>query len=212
MGHHSTCFMEIAKNFADKNYFVHLYDQSGHGYSTGGRNMTTLEELYENFFTVLTKVRKDLPLFLFCHSMGGGSLLTLLQNNPDLKISGVIFHNPFVQMSTKAPINFSFSDRMDCALLPSKFDSFVLNGRFSAHDLGHGEKFLKRVYEDRFLLPIIGLKITRTLLRIETILKNFPTNFNYPALFLLGERDVITPMKDTHKILKKIKFKDLTIQ
>lgn len=28
---------------------------------------------------------------------------------------------------------------------------------------------------------------------------------------MLGEKDVITPMKETHKFLKKVQFKDLTI-
>lgn len=35
--------------------------------------------------------------------------------------------------------------------------------------------------------------------------------FNYPTLLLMGEKDVVTPMKETHKFLKKVSFKDLTI-
>jgi len=70
-------------------------------------------ELYEIFFSVLTKVRKDLPLFLFGHSMGGGMLLSLLAKNPHLKISGVILSNPFITMSNLHPINYSWRDRID---------------------------------------------------------------------------------------------------
>lgn len=212
MGHHSSCFMEVAYRFAKKNYFVHLYDQKGHGYSSGQRYMTTLTDLYENFFAVLTKVRKDLPLFLLTHSMGGGSMLTLLLKNPDLKISGVIFHNPYVTLTNSPPVNFGVRDRVEVALLPNRFENFLMNGSLGAHDLGYGEKFLKRTFEDRFLVPVIGLKIVKTLLKIEKLISQSRKSFTYPSLFLLGERDTIAPMKETHKIFKKIKFKDLTCQ
>jgi len=42
-----------------------------------------------------------------------------------------------------------------------------LNGRIGAHELGYGEKFLKRTFSDRMLMPILTLKIIRTLLKIE---------------------------------------------
>lgn len=82
----------------------------------------TLEELYENFFAVLTKVRKDLPLYIFAHSMGGGMMLTLLSKNPHLKISGIILHNPYVTFPNIPPVNFGWTDRLDLKILPKKFE------------------------------------------------------------------------------------------
>lgn len=60
-----------------------------------------MKSLYEDFFSVLSKVRKDLPLFVIGHSMGGGTLLSLLLKNSNLKISGVILSNPFIKLDTK---------------------------------------------------------------------------------------------------------------
>ena len=111
------------------------------------------------------------------------------------------------------PVNFSYMDWFDAKFMPKKFEGFLLNGRIGAHDLGHGEKFLSKTFNDRFLVPVIGLKTTWTLLDIESLISSGSlTNFNYPSLFLLGEKDVVTPMAETHKIFKKIKFKDLTVQ
>lgn len=85
-------------------------------------------------------------------------------------------------------------------------------GRISPHDLGHGEKYLKSVYDDRMLTPVQGLKIIKTLQKIESILhQQTKITFNYPTLILLGEKDVICPMKETHKLLVKIQFKDLSV-
>ena len=145
--------------------------------------------------------------------MGGGSILTLLAKNPDLKISGVIFHNPFISFSNQEPINFGIKDRLELAILPDKMEKFLMNSVLGAHDLGYGEAFLRRTYEDRFLVPVLGTKILKTLIQIEKIIKNSSKKiFNYPSLFLLGEKDIVAPMKECHKIFKKIKFKDLTCQ
>ena len=35
------------------------------------------------------------------HSMGGGTLLSLLLKNSNLKIPGVILSNPFIKLDTK---------------------------------------------------------------------------------------------------------------
>lgn len=77
---------------------MHLYDWRGCGFSSGGRDTNSLSNLYEDFFSVLSKVRKDLPLFVLGHSMGGGTLLSLLLQNQKLSIAGVILSNPFIRI------------------------------------------------------------------------------------------------------------------
>lgn len=63
------------------------------------------------------------------------------------------------------------------------------------------------------LIPAMTLRLVRTLYQIHSILKQSGKIYlNYPSLFLFGEKDVITPMKETHKLLKKLQFKDLTIR
>lgn len=110
---HSTCYMEAAQSFADQGFFVHLYDYKGHGYSSGERYGCTLEDLQHNFLTVLTKVRQDLPLFIFTHSMGGGMMVCLLSQNPNLKLAGIIFHNPFVFLTHERPMSYKWDDWCD---------------------------------------------------------------------------------------------------
>ncbi len=99
LSEHSTRHVELAKKFALADYVVHIFDFRGFGYSSGERNRTPLKVLYEDLITIMTNVRKDLPLFIVAHSMGGGTIISLLLKNPHLKISGVVFTNPFLKMS-----------------------------------------------------------------------------------------------------------------
>lgn len=78
MNEHSTRYMELAQRLADQNYNVHLYDQRGSGYSSGIMRETSLKMLYEDFFSVLINVWKDLPLYIIAHSMGGGVITSLI--------------------------------------------------------------------------------------------------------------------------------------
>lgn len=89
--------------------------------------------------------------------MGGGSLLTLLIKNPHLKISGVILHNPFITFPSTPPVSVTFMDRLDIRIFPKKFEKFVFFGRMSVHDLGYGEKYFKKIYGDRKIVPLLNL-------------------------------------------------------
>lgn len=102
--------------------------------------------------------------------MGSGSIITLLTNNKDLSISGVIVHNPFIKMSEEEPIKFSLKDWIISYLLPKDFEQFKMSNWFSAHELGRGENHLYNTYNDRMVVPITGLKMIKLLLKIEWIL------------------------------------------
>lgn len=84
-------------------------------------------------------------------------MITLLVKNPHLKISGVILHNPFVTFPSVPPVSVTFMDRLDVKILPKKLEKFVIWGRMSVHDLGYGEKFIKKVYADRKIAPLLNL-------------------------------------------------------
>ena len=67
--------------------------------------------MYEDFFSIIINVRKDLPLFIFAHSMGGGTITALLKRNPSLKIAGVIISNPFIKLESHGAIEISSMEK-----------------------------------------------------------------------------------------------------
>ena len=118
-GEHSTRYMEAALQFANANLEVHMFDFRGFGYSSGPRFMTGHEQFYEDILLVLTKIYKNNPLFILCHSMGAGLTLNFMKMNPNLKVSGVICSNPFFGIKHEP---LSFFERQIIQRLPRGLD------------------------------------------------------------------------------------------
>ena len=60
----------MADYFASRGYQVFLYDQRGCGYSGGMKGNSTVEEMHEDFHTIIIQVPRRLPTFIYCHSIG----------------------------------------------------------------------------------------------------------------------------------------------
>ena len=93
-------------------------DFSGFGFSFGEWAMSNLEELYSDLLSLMNIIDNNYPLFLVGHSMGGGILLSFLKLNPNLKISGIICSNPFIDFADH--FNITFIEKTMIHFLPKK--------------------------------------------------------------------------------------------
>lgn len=82
-GENSDIFLESALQYALNGFDVHLVDLRGFG-MTGGTRMAgwKISELHYDVIAMLKQVNPLLPLFIYGHSMGGLTVLSLLINNP----------------------------------------------------------------------------------------------------------------------------------
>jgi acylglycerol lipase len=55
-----------------------------------------MEELHMDIEVLLKQANKDLPLFLYGHSMGGLLVLSLGVRNPSLNIAGIVATSPLL--------------------------------------------------------------------------------------------------------------------
>lgn len=55
------------------------------------RSHSSVEELHKDIEVLLKQPSKNLPLFIYCHSMGCALTASLLIRNPYLNIAGVVF-------------------------------------------------------------------------------------------------------------------------
>lgn len=101
---HSQRYNAYCHKFALEGYDVHTLDFRSFGRSGGARgSIRTIGEFHEDFLACAKKTDPKLPLFLFGHSMGGGTLISFLLRNPDLcpNLAGVIFSGPFTKFDYK---------------------------------------------------------------------------------------------------------------
>lgn len=80
----------MADHFAREGFVVHLIDLRGFGFSGGSHGVANVEELHEDIKLLLQQAGRDLPLFLYGHSLGACLLASFLMRNKWLNVSGVI--------------------------------------------------------------------------------------------------------------------------
>ncbi len=148
------------------------------------------------------------------HSMGGGTLLTLLRQNPKIKIAGFVLSNPFISFPSEPPFKITFRDRIMIKLMPADFKMFLVSGRVHPLQIARGHKARERLFNDPKLAQVTSLTMIKTLLTIEKMLKRCSNNnvYTQPCLFLLGKKDTLTPYKFAVELVKKFQFKDVTVE
>ncbi len=98
----SSSYLDMATQIASSgNYECHLVDLRGFGYSTGVRGYADLLEFQTDMVAVINEVAKRNqtrgmggPTFVYAHSYAANAILTLLINNPQLPLAGVVLASP----------------------------------------------------------------------------------------------------------------------
>ncbi len=108
MGEHSSRYTDyVIPELLAKHFGVITYDNFGHGKSTGKRghcpNYDALMEVMNGMFSKTKDLAKDLPVFLYGHSMGGNLVINyVLRNKP--VIAGAILTSPFLRLAFQPPV------------------------------------------------------------------------------------------------------------
>lgn len=105
-GEHSGRYLKFGAELAKLGFNFYTYDCRGFGFSDGLRSSTSLKQYFQDIITVLSHIEKDANLYVMGHSTGGGVLLSFLKLNPDIKFSGVILTNPFINFPGKMKVGF----------------------------------------------------------------------------------------------------------
>lgn len=90
---HGMAYDELARILVSNGYVVHAIDHRGHGFSSGKRGFvhdyTTLVEDFVSFVDMVRgQYSKDLPFFIYGHSMG--SMITMAALNRCCSVAGVL--------------------------------------------------------------------------------------------------------------------------
>lgn len=95
----------MAEHFVKEGFVVHLIDLRGSGFSGGSHGVASVDELHEDIKLLLQQAGKDLPLFLYGHSLGASLIASLLIRNKWLNISGVILTSAMFEFAQERKIN-----------------------------------------------------------------------------------------------------------
>ncbi|EGR30944.1 hypothetical protein IMG5_120760, partial [Ichthyophthirius multifiliis] len=194
-GEHSGRFLHIADRFAKVGFVVQLVDLRGFGYSGGPRGASTIEELHQDICTLLKQANKDLPLYLYGHSLGGQLVITLVMRNPLLNIAGVIITSALIGFPKDRKINFLKTFLLKS--LGKKLEDIVVNSMIHPTALTKNDEYIKKCFGDRLMIPFLGMNMAKNILEgIEYVIPN-AFKFQFPCIIIHGQKDMVTNHHDS---------------
>ncbi|KAL4488335.1 hypothetical protein ABPG72_019185 [Tetrahymena utriculariae] len=209
-GEHSGRFLHIADQLAKAGCVVQLMDLRGFGYSGGPRGASTIEELHQDIQVLLKQANKDLPLYLYGHSMGGLLVITLAMRNPVLNIAGVITTSALIGFPKDRKMNF-FKAYLVKAL-GKKLEDIVINSMIHPTALTKNNEYIKKCFGDRLMIPFLGMNMAKSILEgTEYVLPN-AFKFSFPCLVIHGQKDMVTNHYDSIAFYNKCSSKDKTLK
>jgi acylglycerol lipase len=212
LGEHLGKYDEWAAHAAARSWHVMLYDQRGHGRTSGRRGDYQFGDLVDDlgrFVDVTADRYADAPIFLVGHSLGALVALHYAAGaageiHPAVK--GAILSGPPIALLSRVPTWYRWMVR---ALLPVA-PWFPLHRRTSVHtrDPDRAARFAGDPLGHRAITP---RAMASTAAAIES-LRAAPDSVRLPLLVLLGESDAIVRGDETVAFFEAVASGDVTIE
>lgn len=88
--------IKLAVSLAEQGIVCMIFDMRGFGYSGGIRRNGRFKYFIQDLHRIIEHCEKDMPLFLYGHSLGAAVVCYYLMLNK-IRIAGVIFTAPMLQ-------------------------------------------------------------------------------------------------------------------
>jgi acylglycerol lipase len=214
---HMNRFAHVADAMVSKEYAYVGFDLRGHGKSDGKRGHTPdYDTLMKDIFTFVNIIRekyKNIPLFLYGHSMGGNLVLTyILRYHPEY-FAGVIVTSPWLQLSFEPPAIKVAIGR----LIGKIFPTFTEKSEIDAQGLSHDPEVGKNYKADPLVHNDISIAMFTGITNAGEAALIAAHRFHLPLLLMHGTSDPITSHRATKKfalqvkpnLLKFVEWKDM---
>jgi alpha-beta hydrolase superfamily lysophospholipase len=209
-GEHMGRFFDLAEHFVKKGFVVHLIDLRGFGHSGGARACATVQEMHMDIDVLLRQAHRDLPLFVYGHSMGGALVTSLFMRNPYLNVAGVILTSALFGLPKER--KFSAGKLWFLRLFGDELEEVMLNSMVSPTALFEINPPLRKIFDDRLLVPILSMKMAKSLIEMIDYIVPSAHKFKYPCLIIHGFKDSVTPCDDSVRFYNKISSEEKTLK
>lgn len=157
-GTHSGRYQQLASDLNSNNISCYSFDLRGHGKSPGQRGyIKDFNQYYDDintFINQIPKSKKDIPMFLFGHSLGGLLAFRFMQISPSAPVNGVILSSPLFGIGVEIPP----IKRMAAPLLKTFLPKLTLNNEIDPNFISHDPLIVKRYIED----PMVHDRVSGT--------------------------------------------------
>ena len=211
-GEHSGYYKEFVSFFNKKDFAVATYDLRSHGLSEGKRGHVPEFEYFlddlQNVINFSTGIYKDIPVYLFGHSLGGSIVLNFLLRRKPENIKKAIISSPWLKLAFEPPKSKLILAKIGKALFPS----FVMKGELNIDHLSRDENFKKRFDEDPLTYDLISPKYYFEIRDAGIWALENADKLKIPVLISHGDDDSVTSIVASKEFCSKVsnlcKFKE----
>ena len=203
IGEHSGRYAHVAQIFAKNGFHTYVYDQRGHGKSEGPRGHTpTYQHLMDDLSLAIQQAHqitsKDLPIFLYGHSMGALEVLIYGLQEEKIKVKGTIATGTSLDLQETSKIKILLA-RIMSPLIPK----FTLSNGLDVNALSRDVQVVKAYVEDPLVHDRVSARLGMFFISgAEQILKQ-ASAWHSPLLIMHGSEDRLSGIRGTELFVEK---------
>jgi alpha-beta hydrolase superfamily lysophospholipase len=203
-GEHVGRYVHVADFFNKNGYAFIGMDSRGHGQSEGKRGHTPQFEAYLNdiqlFLNEIKLKYKNLPVFMYGHSMGGNLVLNfVIKRHPD--IVGLVVTGPLIQLAFKPKPGTITLGKIMRTIYPT----LTLPGGVVPDYISKDPSVVEAYKND----PLVHGSITAAggigLSEAAAWLDTYNGKLDVPALIMHGDEDKLTAQPASEAFAKRVK-------
>lgn len=198
-------FEHVAEHFLQEGFAFAGLDLRGHGKTEGKRGHTpdydTLMKDIFQFINIIREKYKNVPLFLYGHSMGGNLAISyVLRYHPDY-FAGVIITSPWLQLAFDPPAIKVALGRLIGKILPA----FTEKSEVDAQGLSHDPEVGRAYKNDPLVHNSISISMFNGVINAGEAALIAAHRFHLPLLLMHGTADPITSHRASKKFAVQVK-------
>ena len=208
---HSQRYNAFCYKFAQDGYDVHTIDFRSFGRSGGARgSIKSIGEFHEDLLSCCKRTNPDLPLFLFGHSLGGGTQISFLLRNQSIcpKLAGIILSGPFTKFDN-IRLQLSDIDMQFMRSFKTKLGMIYLTPGIGISGLMRRPEGLNAIFEDTKMFPLLTVYFSISIYNLSEMIQSFmrekKVKFDTNIMLLSGGKDLVCNIDDQKEFLSSIK-------
>lgn len=203
-GEHGGRYAHVADFFNKQGYAVLAIDNRGHGKTEGKRGHTPSFDSYlddiDVFLTETKQRLKDVPMFLYGHSMGGNLTLNYVIRRKPTILRGLVVTGPWIRLAFEPkPIMITMGKIMR-SILPTFTQDSGLNADHVSRD-----KEVVEAYKDD---PLVHSKITASagmsMTDSAAFLNTYSGEMPIPTFILHGTEDKLIAQTASEEFAQRV--------
>ena len=196
-------YSELIPKLNELGFNVYGFDLPGHGYTKGVRALVDLNQAVDMHLKARAAIPKDLPLYLFGHSLGGLVTIGSVMRQQD-GLAGAVVSSSAMQKPSSV-----FERTLAAMMVKLKPAGPMPLPRPGSEALTR-DLDLKKIIDADPLMDTDKAKnlVAKTTLDVSDQVWKWAANWTLPVLFIHGDKDTSTDHRNSQALFKAISARD----